>query len=98
MALSQDEYMKIDTLAARLASHIQPWLAEDEMWLPINRYCRVHGLSEKTVRRAIEQGVINESNEGLAPGGELPKARKRIHKFFDIHVGCVRWPGASCES
>ena len=85
--------LKLDHLAGELATRIQAFLVVEDIWLPVARYAQLHGLSEKTVRRAIEEGCITEQNGGLAPGGSGYKARKRIHRFFDIQAGGVFWPG-----
>jgi len=82
----------IGAIAAQVAQRIQAMFATDELWVPIDRYCRLHGLAIKTVRRAIESGRITEHNGGLAPGCGTIGARKRIHRFFDPHLEKVVWP------
>lgn len=93
MDMSKDKRQQLDQLASSIFSRIQSYLDMDEMWLPVDRYAQLHGLSTKTVRRAIEHGIINEENGGLPTGASWPRARKRIHRFFDIKAREVLWPG-----
>ncbi len=88
-----DKRQQLDILAASIFARIQAYLDMEEMWLPVDRYAQLHGLSPKTVRRAIELGGISEENGGLPVGAGSPRARKRVHRFFDIKAGEVVWPG-----
>lgn len=91
--MTDDKRQQIDFLASCLFARIQAYLDMDEMWLSVERYAQLHGLSPKTVRRAIELCGITEENGGLPVGASAPRARKRVHRFFDIKAGMVVWPG-----
>ncbi len=82
----------IGNLAAAVASRIQHMFSMDQLWLSVEDYARFHGLSEKSVRRAIEAGRISVKKGGLAPGSDVSGARKRIHRFFDPSLEKVIWP------
>jgi len=67
-------------------------LNQESLWVSMNDYCRFHGISPKTVYRAIDEGKITEKNGGLASGSEKPKMRKRLNRLFDIALGRVHIP------
>jgi len=69
------------------------WLFnQDLLWITPKDYAKFHGISEKTVHRSIADGRISVKNGGLASGSDKPKARKRVHKFFDIDLGRIHIP------
>lgn len=69
------------------------WLFnQDQLWITPKEYSKFHGLSEKTVHRSIADGRISVKNGGLASGSDKPKARKRVHKFFDVDLGKIHIP------
>ena len=65
---------------------------QEYIWVSLRDYAKYHGLSSKTVYRAIESGRISEKNGGLAFGSSKPKARKRLNRLFDIELGRVHIP------
>lgn len=82
----------IGILAVQVAQRIQTLFSMEQLWLPVEDYARYHGLSVKTVRRAIMDGRITVKKGGLAPGCDVPGARKRIHRFFDPSLEKIVWP------
>jgi len=82
----------VGQIAAQVANRIQLMFSMDQLWLSVEDYARFHGLSAKTVRRAIEGNRITVKKGGLAPGSDLRGARKRIHRYYDSHLEKVVWP------
>jgi len=83
---------KLNTLILDLFKGYQSFVLERKIWVSIPEYALKYGISEKTVYRAIEDQIITEENGGLAIGSSKPRARKKIHLFFDIAQKCVNFP------
>lgn len=83
---------KLNTLILDLFKEYRGFVLESKIWVSIPEYALKYGISEKTVYRAIEDQIITEENGGLAIGSSRPRARKKIHLFFDITQKRLNFP------